>query len=65
MLWSNKAKAIVRYRLLEPSHIVIPYLIRDLDVDLIQGRVYDLGRATKDGFSQRPAGLRTSAQSGS
>ena len=37
--------------------IVIPNLFRDLGVDLIQGRVHDLGRATKDGSFQRKAAL--------
>ena len=39
-----------------PLH-VIPNLFRDLGVDLIQGRVHDLGRATKDGSFQRKAAL--------
>ena len=41
----------------EVPPIVIPNLFRDPGVDLIQGRVHDLGRATKDGFSQRSAAL--------
>ena len=36
---------------LEVPHLVIPNLFRDLGVDLIQGRVHDLGRA-KDGSFQ-------------
>ena len=39
-----------------PLFRVIPNLFRDLGVDLIQGRVHDLGRVTEDGSSQRTAG---------
>jgi len=46
-----------RHDFLEVPLIVIPNLFRDLSVDLIQGRVHDLGRVTKDGSSQRSAGL--------
>ena len=44
-----------RHDFLEVPLLVIPNLFRDLGVDLIQGRVHDLGRATKDGSYQRPA----------
>ena len=46
-------------RVWEVPHFVIPNSFRDLGVNLIHGRVHDLGRATKDGSCQRPAGLRT------
>jgi len=46
-------------RFVEVPLFVIPNLFRDLGVDLIQGRVHDLGRVTKDGSFQRPAGLRS------
>ncbi len=52
-------RKLSRQRLLEVPLLVIPNLFRDLDVDLIQGRVHDLGRVTKDGSFQRSVGLRS------
>jgi len=43
-----------RHDFLEAPLLVIPNSFRDLGVDLIQGRVRDLGRETLDGSCQRP-----------
>ncbi|PIJ63056.1 hypothetical protein V513_02885 [Mesotoga sp. H07.pep.5.3] len=54
---SMQLRKLSRHDFLKLPLLVIPNLFRDLGVDLIQGRVHDLGRATKDGFSQRSAAL--------
>jgi len=55
-------RKLSRHDFLGVPHIVIPNLFRDLGVDLIQGRVRDLGRETMDGSCQRPAALKSSPQ---
>ncbi len=58
--WMQRFRNIERYHsrhyFLEVPLIVIPNLLRDHGVDLIQKRVHDLGREGKDGSSHRPAG---------
>ena len=55
---SRQLRKLSRHRLLEVPHFVIPNSFRDLGVDFIQGRVLDLGRVTKAGFSQRSVALK-------
>ena len=54
---STQLRKLSRHDFLKLPLLVIANLFRDLGVDLILGRVHDLGRATKDGSCQRPAAL--------
>ena len=62
---SMQLRKLSRHRLLEVPLIVIPNSFRDLGVNLIQGRVHDLGRETMDGSCQRQRFLERDAETSS